>query len=93
MPPIPKWLDQLSGVDAALALTRFRVEYVALMYCQTGSLRDLSVALGKSPTLLYNSITKWPRIPAHYCVALEQLVGREVVTREWLNPDIFNIAG
>lgn len=93
MPPFPKWVEQLSGDDLLLAKTKFRISYCALMYHPSGGLSNLSVALGKSRALIYNSIPKWRHIPAHYCVAIEQLIGRDVVTREWLNPDIFTIEG
>jgi hypothetical protein len=93
MPPVPKWLASLPKDEAAIALVRFKLEYAALMYSQTGTIRDLSLGLGKSIGLLTNSAPRWRQLPPMYCIEIEKLLGRDVITREWLNPDIFTIEG
>lgn len=67
----------------------FVVRLAALYHNRTGSLRELSEALGASGSLLHMSIKQPGGVRAETCLKIEKLLGRDCFPREFLRPDLF----
>lgn len=90
--PIPTWLEKVPESDKPLAMQRFLLRIAALYASRDGDLGYLAELTGKSKSALLNYTG--PRgtiIPVMTAKKIEELVGREIVTREMLRPDIFKI--
>lgn len=66
----------------------FVVRLAALYHGSSGSIADLSKAMGGSQSLLHMAM-KGNGLNANHCIKLEELLGRELFPREFFRPDIF----
>lgn len=55
----------------------------------SGSMAELSKAIGGSQSLLHVSLKNPGGVSAMTCIEIEKLLGRELFPREFLRPDIF----
>lgn len=69
---------------------RFALRLAALYHNESGSLGELSEALGGSRGLLHMALKSQRGLSADLCVKLEGVLGREQFPREFFRPDIFN---
>ena len=89
--PMPAWLDELPDDEKPAARAKFLLKVCALYATPEGKLLDLSTALGYSHRTLHQlTATKSP-MNVNVAVALEKLLGREVITREIALPELFDI--
>lgn len=90
IPSLPRWIDSLSGQNRDAARQRFYLRLAALHASESGTLRDLSAALGRSKNALTRYVSDTPELlPVELVIDLERLVGRDAMPREALRPDIF----
>lgn len=87
----PKWVDSTPEEDRLKAIVAFKLNYAALQHNRAASIAQLSTAICGSDKYLYQGRTTWTEIPAKICVAIEEVLGRDVCPREFLNPEIFTI--
>ncbi len=66
----------------------FAVRLAAIYHNRSGSIGDLSLALGGSRTLLHMAL-KQNGLNADHCIKLEAVLGRDLFPREFFRPDIF----
>lgn len=79
--PVPDWVEPEDR-------QRFALSLAALYHNPTGSISELSTALGLSHATL-NAALRGPGISERTCLALESLLGREAFPREFFRPDLF----
>lgn len=79
--PVPGWVQPEDR-------QRFAVALAALYHNPTGSISELSKALGLSHATL-NMALRGPGISERNCLALEALMGRDLFPREFFRPDLF----
>jgi hypothetical protein len=92
IPSLPRWIDSLSGQERAAATQRFFLRTAALHASESGTLRELASALGRSKNALTRYVADDAElIPVELAIDLERLVGRDTLPREALRPDIFVI--
>jgi len=90
IPSLPHWIDSLSGKERDAARQRFLLRLAALYASESGTLRDLGAALGRSKNSLTRYVSDVPELlPVELVIDLERLVGRAAMPREALRPDIF----
>ena len=88
--PMPSWLDDVPKKDRANARMRFLLKLAALYASESGSLGSLSSRMGYSHRQsLSVIISHRGNVSPEQAVRIEEIVSREVVTREALRPDIF----
>lgn len=90
-PPVPTWI---SSADAAEKTTESRLFYIrlaALYATPNGSLPALSKAIGRSENLLTGIYAHKRKLQVRDAIRIEALVGRNVVTREMLCPEVFDV--
>lgn len=88
---LPKWLDDLPEAERPAARTKFLLKYCALYATENGSLQDLSEALGYSRRTILQTSGGFEALNTNIALRIEKLLGREVITRELLLPEIFDI--
>ena len=79
--PVPAWVSPEQRQE-------FVVRLAALYHNRTGSLAELSRAMGGSGSLLHMAL-KTNGLNAKHCIKLEEILGRENFPREFFCPDIF----
>ena len=90
IPSLPRWIDSLSAPNQQGAKQRFFMRLAALHASESGTLRELAAALGRSKNALTRYVTDDPDpVPVELVIDIENLVGRAVLPREALRPDIF----
>lgn len=90
--PTPAWVmrhDTPESVDRAKLA--FLLRLAALYHNATGSLTELSLALGMSDSVLHMAM-KRGQITAEVAVAIEKAIGRQHFPRELFRPDLFTVA-
>lgn len=80
--PVPDWVQPEDR-------QRFAVALAALYHNPTGSIAELSKALGLSHAALGMAL-RGPGISARNCLALEALLGQERFPRQFFRPDLFS---
>jgi hypothetical protein len=71
------------------ARQEFVVRLAASYHNKTGSLGELSTALGGSKTMLHMLLKSPGGLNAMTCIKIEECLGRDLFPREFLRPDIF----
>lgn len=93
MAPIyPKYIDGLPAKKRDAARMRFAVRLAALYATEDGGIKHLSARLGLHPNSLATLLAPARGnvvMPHRIAKAIEQLVGREIVPREALNPEVY----
>lgn len=79
--PVPEWVRPEQRQE-------FAVRLAALYHNRTGSLGQLSEAMGGSRTLLHMAL-KQNGLTVQNCIKLEEILGRETFPREFFRPDFF----
>lgn len=87
----PNWLEKLPARKRETCRRRFLLNIAAAHHNQFGRISELSRALGRHPNTLNVMLARKESLPAGLCVDIEKLVGRHVMPREILNPEIFSI--
>lgn len=87
----PAWLENLPPKKRERARKRWLVNLAALHYSPRNSVSDLSRGLGMHAGSLNTILCRDTRLSAAICVGIEKLVGRQVMPREILDPEIFRI--
>jgi len=94
----PAWIDSLPDAEQTSARRTFFLRLAALYATPDGTLRALSIAIGRNPNYL-SAICQSERKPApglltdvKDVIAVENLVGRRIINREMLRPDLFVVA-
>lgn len=87
----PAWLEKLPPKRRERARKRWLVNLAALHYSPQNSVAQLSRGLGMHAGSLNTILCRDTRLSATICVGIEKLVGREVMPREVLDPEIFRI--
>lgn len=90
-PPIPLWLYQADNADKGTEARLFYIRLAALYATPTGSLPALSKAIGRSENFLTSLCAHKRRLPVRDAIRIESLVGRHVVTRQMLCPEVFDV--
>ena len=72
---------------------RFVLRLAALYASRGGTISELATRLGRSPSYLLSLHRGGPPMSPSLAIELENLVGREVLTREMARPDIFVVQG
>lgn len=80
--PIPSWVTPEQRQE-------FVVRLAARYHNMSGSLSELSKAIGGSHSLLHVSLKNPGGVSAMNCIEIERLLGRDLFPREFLRPDIF----
>lgn len=92
--PLPRWIDSLSAPHKDHAKQRFLLRMAALHASESGTLAALTEALGRSKNALTRHVCADPEpVSVELAIEIESLVGRAVLPREALRPDIFLIPG
>lgn len=82
----PSW-----ALDDTQARMCFLIRLAALYHNDTGSLTQLSEAIGLSKPALHVACKRGQIAPEH-AVAIEKLIGRALFPRELFRPDLFLIS-
>ena len=80
--PVPVWV-------APEERTEFALRLAALFHNKSGSLSDLSTAIGGSHSKLHMALRTKGGVSAQDCIQIETLLGRETMPREFIRPDLF----
>lgn len=88
---LPQWINALPEAERPAARTKFLLKTCSLYATQDGRIQDLSRALGYSPRTLFQMSAGYEVMNPNVAIALEKLLGRDVVTREILLPELFDI--
>ena len=87
---MPTWLEGVPQEDRLCARTRFLLRLAALYASENGGLGELSCLIGyESKHSLSVIISRRRSVSPEQAAAIETVVGREVVAREDLRPDMF----
>lgn len=70
-------------------MSRLLIRMCAMWYHPSGSIQALSRGLGLGPRTLGSYMTQERLLTAELAIRLEQTLGRHVITRELLRPDLF----
>ena len=88
--PTPAWLEDVPQEDRMCARTRFLLRLAALYASEGGGLGELSCLIGyESKHSLSVIISRRRTVSPEQAAAIETVVGREIVSREDLRPDVF----
>jgi hypothetical protein len=92
---IPDWVTdpRQSPEQRRKNLVFFHVRRACLQHNPACSLEQLSKACGFSAGALSASLSRRDGISRRMALAIEALVGRDIVTREQLAPDAFYVEG
>lgn len=89
--PEPEWvLSQQSPELHKRARLQFCLQLAALYHNESGSIGELSKAIGRSETALHMSV-KRGNVTGEIAVAIEELLGRQRFPRELFRPDLFTL--
>lgn len=95
MPPnVPLWIRALPADEQELQTRIFYIKFAALCATPSGNLARLSSRLGRNSSYLSFIITpgRGPiraLVTPEDCIKIETMLGREVMPRELLRPDVF----
>ncbi len=96
-PPLPLWITSLELNERDANTRVFYLKVAALYATPAGSLPALAKRLMRSHTYLTLICSNSKpasirgRIPVKDAILIEQIVGRDVITRELLCPEVFHI--
>lgn len=85
--PVPKWAEKLKGAELETAMIRFRLEIAAAYYGPGATVNAMSEAIGYNGRTLLSG----GRMTPTNAIKIEKLLGRDIMPREFLRPDIFQI--
>ncbi|HSU67183.1 MAG TPA: hypothetical protein VLJ39_09940 [Tepidisphaeraceae bacterium] len=92
--PLPKWFEGPWDDEhqERSAKAKFFLAIAAQYYQPGGTIASLGAHLGyQHPAGIYAQISRNGEVSAEHAVILERLAGRNVLPRELLRPDIFDI--
>lgn len=89
--PLPAWLDTLPESARPAARTKFLLKACAIYATEEGKIQDFSAILGFHRNTLFGIASGANPMTANTAVAIEKLLGRSIVTREMLLPELFEI--
>lgn len=87
---LPQWLKDLPEAEIPAARSKFLLKACALYATEEGHLRGLSEALGYNPRTLFGISAGNEPMNHKVAIAIETLLGRDVITREILLPELFD---
>lgn len=90
--PVPEWLTKLEPHKNATRLVRNRyfIRAAALYHSPQGRVEDLAASLGVAYSTVASMYAPYHGvITVDNAIRIENLVGREILPRELLRPDIF----
>lgn len=88
----PKHFRNLKGHQLRVETTKFKVRLAALMSVPSGTVRELSQAVGLSDSGL-SKLAATGYLPGDLCVKLEMVCGKADFPRQWFNPELFSTVG
>lgn len=86
---LPEWLNAVPPEKRARARKTYLLKLAALQIVPSGTLGDLSVALGLSRNTLGTVCGQDGHISPRITLAIESAVGRDLLPRELLNPEVY----
>lgn len=86
---MPGWLDNLPEERQAVERTCFLLRVAALYIDPRGSLAALSLACGLADNTLATVAKRQDKISPEIAILVENTVGREIMPRHLLRPDLF----
>ncbi len=89
---LPTWLETVEEDRQATEKTRFYLKIAALYVSPDGRLSDLSKACGLQENTLATVSQRGPLSP-EIAIVIEKTVGRDIIPRHLLRPDLFEIPG
>ena len=90
---MPAWLEAVEDDRQLAERTRFLLRLAALYIDPEGRLSELSRRCGLAENTLATISKRQDRVSPEIAISVEKAVGREVMPRELLRPDLFNTQG
>jgi hypothetical protein len=90
---MPAWLAAVEPADQPAERTRFLLRLAALYVDPQGRLSELSRLCGLADNTLATVSKRQDKISPEIAVAVETAVGRDILPRELLRPDLFSVQG
>ncbi len=88
--PLPAWISALPEADRAQQKLRYLIRAAALYHTENGSVAALSYACGWGKNTLH-MIHQRGQMTTDAALKIEAVVGRDVLPRELLLPEIFAV--
>lgn len=89
---MPGWLSRIDADKQAAEKTRFFLKLAALYVDPEGRLSELSKACGLAENTLATISRRDAPLSPEIAIKIETAVGRAVMTREILRPDLFVVS-
>lgn len=90
---MPTWLETVEIDRQPAETTRFLLKLAALYVDPEGRLSELSRACGLAENTLATISKRQDRVSPEIAILVEKAVGRDVMPRELLRPDLFTVQG
>ncbi len=90
---MPAWLEAVEDDRQHAEKTRFLLKIAALYVDPEGRLSELSRKCGLAENTLATVSKRQDRISPEIAILVENAVGRDILPRELLRPDLFTVQG
>lgn len=90
---MPAWLEAVEPDRQPAEKTRFLLKIAALYVDPEGRLSELSRVCGLAENTLATVSKRQDKLSPEIAILVEKAVGREILPRELLRPDLFSVQG